>query len=375
MTYARSRLWLGVTTVGTLVVVATCLLMSQGHADFIGSASDSNAGELKSIAICVAAFATLMIPFDLLGGIVLPRRFGRKTPRLPRLILSWLRAVLIQSACLTASLWIVLQAGQTIGIAGAIAAVVMIQIGLVATQKWLAILTGGISLESNVADIDAAGPRIATAHHMDSGFTGSIVGLPGSEEVVVPQSWQSRMTPEELDTQLVRRIGAIRTGSRTRGLLLALLVNTGTFGICAVLPNAGVTTVPQLATAALYFTFASFLWLLLLPRTSREGVFEADRFAFDNGHSVRQIEATANHIESLHDDEPQRSRRLESIFHPVPCVQRRVAELSLRTRSIDGCWNAARMTLFLSWACGGFLSRAVHCNIGRPELWVILPTD
>ncbi len=49
--------------------------------------------------------------------------------------------------------------------------------------------------------------------------------------------------------------------------------------------------------------------------------------------------------------------------------------LSLRLRSIHGFWNVARTTLFLSWACGGFLARAVHCNIGRPELWVLFPTD
>ncbi len=33
------------------------------------------------------------------------------------------------------------------------------------------------------------------------------------------------------------------------------------------------------------------------------------------------------------------------------------------------------MSLFLSWACFGFLSRAVHCNSGIPELWVLLPCD
>ncbi|WP_146526280.1 hypothetical protein [Novipirellula artificiosorum] len=38
-------------------------------------------------------------------------------------------------------------------------------------------------------------------------------------------------------------------------------------------------------------------------------------------------------------------------------------------------WHAARMTLFVSWACMGMLVRAVHCNVGRPELWVMLPTD
>jgi hypothetical protein len=33
------------------------------------------------------------------------------------------------------------------------------------------------------------------------------------------------------------------------------------------------------------------------------------------------------------------------------------------------------MMLYLSWAGIGGLSRAVHCNVGRPPLWVLLPGD
>jgi hypothetical protein len=64
---------------------------------------------------------------------------------------------------------------------------------------------------------------------------------------------------------------------------------------------------------------------------------------------------------------------IESIFHPVPSLSNRRA-LSTRTYP-PIAWHAARMTLFLSWGCAGLLSRAVHCNVGRPELWVMLPTD
>jgi hypothetical protein len=35
----------------------------------------------------------------------------------------------------------------------------------------------------------------------------------------------------------------------------------------------------------------------------------------------------------------------------------------------------ARTALPMSWCCLGLLGRAVHCNAGRPELWVLLPTD
>jgi len=38
-------------------------------------------------------------------------------------------------------------------------------------------------------------------------------------------------------------------------------------------------------------------------------------------------------------------------------------------------WHAARTALYLSWAGVGLLGRAVHCNLGRPEVWVFLPSD
>lgn len=74
----------------------------------------------------------------------------------------------------------------------------------------------------------------------------------------------------------------------------------------------------------------------------------------------------------VQDDEPERAVWIERVFHPVPSVDNR--RRLTRSRSF-GAWHATRMMLFLSWSCLGLLSRAVHCNAGRPELWVLLPTD
>jgi len=133
-------------------------------------------------------------------------------------------------------------------------------------------------------------------------------------------------------------------------------MNTLTFTTCTFFPAAGVSTISELISTPLYFTIFSFFWLLVLPRWSREGVFEADRFAFENGIPFEVIATAAESIAALHDDEPKRSRQLESVFHPIPCVRRRMAELSLRIRSIRSYWNVARLLLFLSRTCGGFLS-------------------
>jgi hypothetical protein len=68
---------------------------------------------------------------------------------------------------------------------------------------------------------------------------------------------------------------------------------------------------------------------------------------------------------------------VETIFHPVPAR-------SLRLAALDGTYtpstalaahHAARHALYLAWGLLSPLSRAVHCNVGRPALWVIWPGD
>jgi hypothetical protein len=36
--------------------------------------------------------------------------------------------------------------------------------------------------------------------------------------------------------------------------------------------------------------------------------------------------------------------------------------------------NLARSNLYYSWATFTLLGRAVHCNVGRPSLWVFPPS-
>lgn len=376
MTYGRSRLLLGMTAVGLVTLTAAILLISQAHAQGLPKTNTDGLWEFVLLLTVVSFWAALLLPFDFIGGYFLPKHFCRAAPDFPDFMLGWTRGMIVQMTLITTLLWGILQVGQILGLVAAVSFVVVTQAGLLAFQKHVAASVAHLPMTSARLSRDSGlVTGYAESANTDSGFTGSIVGLPGFEEVVLPQSWHSQLASEQLRAELVRRLGAIRSGSRTRGVLLAIAMNTLTFTTCTFLPTAGVSTVSELVSMSLYFTIFSFFWLLILPKWSREGVFEADRFAFENGIPFEVIETAAESIEALHDDEPKRSRRLESVFHPVPCVSRRMAELSLRIRSIRGYWNVARLSLYLSWSCGGFLSRAVHCNIGRPELWVLLPTD
>ena len=106
--------------------------------------------------------------------------------------------------------------------------------------------------------------------------------------------------------------------------------------------------------------------------------YAIDKRILAAGASTDYFQRAMARLDSFQDDEPERSRWVEAIFHPVPSVANRTSvtsagEVTKMERPI--AWHAARMTLFMSWACMGTLVRAVHCNVGRPELWVMLPTD
>ena len=127
-----------------------------------------------------------------------------------------------------------------------------------------------------------------------------------------------------------------------------------------------------MVTTICWFTLWSFAGLLILPTISRNASFEIDQLLTQRNAPSDWIIGTTFAMDQLQDGEPERSALIETIFHPIPSVARRV-----KSPPVGGftAWQVARTTLFFSWACLGFLSRAVHCNVGRPELWTMLPSD
>jgi hypothetical protein len=135
----------------------------------------------------------------------------------------------------------------------------------------------------------------------------------------------------------------------------------------------------RLGTAAgtialsLWFTLWSFLGLLTLPTLSRRGVAEVDERLLSEGFPRETVETTARRLDDLQDAERDRPAVVETIFHPVPSLEHRLR--GPHTHGRRGYWDAARTSVYLSLAGLGLLGRAVHCNCGRPALWVFLPTD
>jgi hypothetical protein len=387
MSYARSRLWLGMSGVGLIVLLSLGCLLTKVPLEFLSLDESWSGSDLAATVMVFCLLTTVMVPLDLLGGYFLPNRIGNNTVCFKSFLIGWVRGVATQGAFFVCASLFILLLGRWYGALGASVGVGLLCLFLVAFQLKLGRLAGSLGqhTELSTADQDrlVAATRLTSAYgweprdlvlltHQDPGFTGGVVGLPGREKIVLPAGILNRLTSDELAATIARRLEATDDGSRSRGLLVAFGWVLLGFNLSATLPGAGVTSVAALAMTCLGFTLWTFLGLLTLPSLSRQASFAIDSRVVDRGVSTESLTRSVSKFDQLQDDEPERARMIETIFHPVPSVSRRRGQANKATPI---AWHAARMTLFLSWACMGTLVRAVHCNVGRPELWVMYPTD
>jgi hypothetical protein len=393
MTYARARLWLGICGVGFWVTLSAAMLFFAIPARLFSPQSDSFLSDLRSLSIFLTAYIVLSLPFDFLGGYGLPHRFHRLAPTWSRFLFTLARGVFGQALIMLIVGCVLLTAGRTGGRFGATIAVIFLMIGLLVSQGLLARWIGGLRLVSvdlhlYRAIVDSWNISLPAKTNIfevtDPAFVGGWVGLPGRECLVLPSKWLpsqsgvlqlNTLSVEAVALQISRRVGVLQSGSRSRGILLALVWNVSGFYLATFLPGAGVNSVAAIISTACGFTLWSFAGLLLLPSLSRPGVLAGDYFALQRRVSQQLFEKTITTLDKLQDDEPTRSAGIETIFHPIPSVESRLAWLEKTPPEPIGAWQSARVALFLSWGCLGLLSRAVHCNSGRPELWVLFPGD
>lgn len=380
MAYARARLWLGIISVGSVVTIAFVAYLI--HLPKWLSANDQTFGvyELAQLGAITSLLMIWLFPLDYLGGFLLPSKYDKSNQS----IAEWFRGYAV-GAVTQALLFIlfgssIIFLSQIYGRLGGAVAVFVFTIACFTLRNRLLLkreVTSEVvqeKLVDAIAEIQSWQifvPQIVVVEHSDIGFTGGVIGWGKQAKIVIPKAWLSFPT-EKLAMAMARRALAISSGSYTRGLIVAFIWNVGGFLLCSYLPGAGLATVSALVITLCGFTVWSFLGLLTLPTVSRNASVRLDQALVERGMPLELISQTASAMDQLQDDEPQRPTLVEIIFHPVPSVSSRN-----RQRSVRGiaAWNVARTTLFFSWACLGFLSRAVHCNLGRPELWMMLPTD
>ena len=380
MNYAYSRLWLGILGVGSLVTVASVALLFQLPQALMSHSNQFGAGEVWQLAFLLGGYALLLLPFDFLGGFWFPRRFEKSGDSLKQWMIRYVPAALGHSLFFLIMGCLLVNWTQSYGVYGSFLAVAA-GMGSSLLLRYLIIRVQESFASQESPELASASkvvrewgiriPKLTVASHRDVGFTGGIILSAGQPRVVIPAEWLE-LPVRQLAVLIARRALALHNGAFWKGQAVAFSWNLGGFVLCSLLPQAGLTTVAELVATICWFTLWSFAGLLVLPTLSRWASLQMDRELLAVGVSSQEVVSASTALDERQDNQPERPASIEAIFHPIPGVNRRIRNLP---RGNLSAWNVARSTLFLSWGFLGLLSRAVHCNVGRPELWAMPPSE
>lgn len=396
--YARQRLWLGITGVGLSVILSfawllltitrTVTLPDGWHLlpqSVVSALPQPVANVIGAVLAALLAFVVhtlFLAPVEFAGGALVVR----ERPGTVRWGAAWMRGVVVQAvlfAAVAGAMATTAQVLSTFGLSGMAPALVAAGMGvaLLAVQGPLSRVVASLPLRSAdayVYELATAGgvrpERIRVVDARDESFVGGWIGVV-NPQLWIPARWTSPEHASLLSVQLARRHAQWTSGARRRGLLRAVLWNAvGLLIFAPMLPGSFTEPRLYLVLPALA-TLWSFVAVLLLPTPSRTTVYNADRAA---GARVgnEAVSSAITQLDRWQDDEPERSAGVEFIFHPVPSRNNRQRALrAKREHVLGGGHQLTRLTLFTSLATLSLLGRAVHCNIGRPSLWVVYPGD
>ncbi|MCY2976854.1 MAG: DUF2867 domain-containing protein [Planctomycetota bacterium] len=374
--YGRARLWLGISGVGTMVTLAAAALTFGIIPSFMPARTAGLGAQIAGLAGFFALYMLIQLPFDFLGGYWLPKGYGRSHPPLGTFVVNLLRGMLTHGALLILAATLIMIAGGYAGRIGLMVAGMFIALSLLQLRTQIASIMSRLDLdpEPSRPGSPAEQLEVIDVHCDDEGFTGGITGVFQPRAQLFPARWREVLDTEGVDLAIARRRLAVKSGSWLRGRVVALMFTAiGLIFASFMVATADLGTGSGTIQFSLWFSLWSFLGLLTLPTLSRQGVIEIDERVQAEGYPTSLMRVVTERLDRLQDGEPVRPSLVETIFHPVPSVENRFE--GPRSHQIIGYWDAARTSIYISVAGLGLLGRAVHCNCGRPSLWVFLPTD
>jgi hypothetical protein len=379
--YAKARLLTGVTGVGFWVVVSTLLLL---FPQILQStlALSSLPQQLLAAALFTAVWILMMMPFDVVGGYWLPTEFNRSKQSLPAFLWDWTKAVFKQGSVLFLGLTVLIVSTYQLGAIGYLVAFGVNTLVLVLAQSTLFQWIGGIKPAETSPVLASPLVNLVIYKHEDTGATGGLTFGGSKPTLFLPKQWLENLNTNLLDLWVQRKTAIVKSGLYPAGLFKAIVFSGIGWLVCWLALHPTGQAFSEHLTMIFSYTLWCFLGTLILPSLSKTAIFSADRQVVTAENQSTFI-ALMTQLDQWQDDEPSRSVWIERIFHPLASVESRTLALENATQNhtanqaigvLEG-WNIARTSLYLSWAGFSLLHRSVHCNVGRPQLWVLLPTE
>lgn len=366
--YGDARRILGLIYIGLISLMLGSLLL--GNNLYVAMMPFDGLSDMQYTLVFLLVWFLVSFPFDLLGGYLLPVKYGRSIQSFGDWFLSWIRGAGIQFAYFALNAWSLLGIAGFLGLWGAVGWVAIQMILLGSLQVWVA---RAIAHFPDKPENDR-GRLVLYLENKDKTFTGGIGGLPGNEVLVMPGYWKEKFSEKTLKLLLSRRHGAILSKGHGRGFLFAFLWNVLIFTLAGYLAEISTATFEALCLSFVYFSLFSLLGLFgPLVWLSRKAVYEVDRWVYYKGADADVLRESFDLTNQLR-DLPDGQRSLSAITQPLPTRAERLSNMQTQA-DLTGGWNSAYLSVFLSWGGLNLFARALPVVAGRPELWVLLPCD
>ena len=353
---AQRRLILGITNVGFWVAASIACLA------WISILPEGSINHLRLFKIVLGTL-TIQSVFDFVGGAVLipPPRAAY-----PQFFRIWSRGMLVHSALLCGTGFLSYYSYQLAN--GFYLSVTAASLCLFFFRRQILYWVSG----ARTRPAPFGGSLGWEVDSSDPSFTGGTTGIGPWAMFLLPASWKTKLTAEQSQTVIDRRLWEIRNNLPARSLLISLSWNLAGCKIGAVLLGLSGRPVEEaIIMQSSWMTLWGFLALLLLPSFSRSSVFGADRAALAHGRDARDW---IKKFPSLTGEDGNSKTVIQRVFYPIPSSVERLQSIE-NPRPTVALGNIARSNLFLSLATLTILGRCVHCNVGRPELWIFPPSD
>ena len=380
MKFTNLRAWFGLFNLIFWVGLACVGLFNEWPSSAFPAEPASLVVEVQWWALIVIAYVLIMLPLDLLGGYVIPKLAQNSQRNFSQFWSRLLRGILVHAGILLISGLLIMEIGKLYGTWGVMGLLTSMSLIMLLLQAPLARWLVGYKLHSEDRENlrnrigELLSQRTDVVREENPVFTGGITGLPWIEKTIIPSRWLE-MSEDQLRAQILRRMGAVRTHSRHRGVLFAIIWNLYGFWSASLFAGAGVETVRGLFLTSMAFVIWMCFGQIILPNFSKSGSTEADKYATTNGVAETDLRDALQQQVQWSRDGHSEMNLIERLLSPSLPLNQRLEAVQLDSVGLPGAWDSARIAQFLSWSCLGWFSRADYSLCGHPQNWVLQSGD
>ena len=355
MNTPKLRLRLGQVNIGIWLLLSISVLSFKKEIEM----SFSGISSVYIISGFIVGSIIIQLPFDIIGAQKLYSH-GQKNNKW---ITQWFRGIISITTCWSLLSFLIFLLQPKLGFCLPILIAMILVINF---QKKLTIFVN--SDKYNYCDLQNFKGQSISLNCSERTFTGGLFFGFGNNSQIIPDSWSGF---PYLEIECFRRSVIIKNKFVTRALfflifwnLLGVLIGE-TQGLYYS-DNIGISIV----CLSCWMTIWSFFALILMPKFSHSTVYYVDFLS--NKYDSDKLKGWIKKFSELIDESDNKNRLVQSIFYPIPSANDRINALKSASSFCFG--NISRQNLFLSWGVFNLSCRGVHCNIGRPVLWIFPPS-